>query len=375
LTIHRAVVSILALVLALVPTGVAVKPLPGQVPWHLAGPQVRPAEEGTPEPPEAQEPTAVETYREVRQREADQFPSFRWIQGRRVSVAFRGTDSLRAENVLRFLEGLPPLPALPDTLPADLALFIASDRPVFDSLTGGAVPEWGAGVAIPALGRIVVPGYGPQRVRGWDEARVLQHEWAHLGLYQFLGGLRPPRWFDEGYAQWASGGWNPSEGWRLRVSLAMGRAPPLDSLVLDWPRDPASAGLAYLLSATAVEYLVRESGERGLRIFLERWRDVGSFDLAMASVYGVTPGRFEEGWKKYVRARYGWLFVLSHSAVFWLALALTLLLLLRIRRGRNREVLARLRATEPPDEPAYWRESRGAAEEDPAPSPGRDTLS
>jgi hypothetical protein len=126
--------------------------------------------------------------------------------------------------------------------------------------------------------------------------------------------------------------------------------------VLDWPRDRASAGLAYLLSATAVEYLVRESGERGLRVFLERWKDVRSFDVAMATVYGVTPGRFEEDWKKYVRKRYGWLFVLSHSSVFWLALGLTLLLMARIRRGRNREVMARLRATEPPDEPAYWRD-------------------
>lgn len=283
-------------------------------------------------------------------------PAFLWIRGTRVSVAYRGNDLLRAERILGFLESLPPLPALPDTLPTAISLFIAPDRAVFDSLTGGAVPEWGAGVAIPALGRIVVPGFGIQRARGWEEARVLKHEWAHLGLHQFLQGLRPPRWFDEGYAQWASGGWNPSEGWRLRVSLASGQAPPLDSLVLDWPRDPASAGLAYLLSATALEYMVRESGERGLRIFLERWKELGNFDVAMATVYGVTPGRFEEGWKKYVRQRYGWLFVLSHSSVFWLALALALLLLFRIRRRRNREVLARLRATEPPDTPEYWTE-------------------
>jgi hypothetical protein len=285
-------------------------------------------------------------------------------------VAHRGSDSLRAERILLFLEGLPPLPGLPDTLPTAIRLFIAPDKAVFDSLTGGTVPEWGAGVAIPALGRIVVPGFGIQRARGWDEARVLKHEWAHLGLHQFLGGLRPPRWFDEGYAQWASGGWNPAEGWRLRVSLAMGRAPPLDSLVLDWPRDPASAGLAYLLSATALEFLVRESGERGLRIFLERWREVGSFDEAMATVYGMTPGRFEEGWKKYVRKRYGWLFVLSHSSVFWLALALALLLLFRIRRKRNREVLARLRATEPPDVPEYWMEESGGEVEVGGDGPG-----
>lgn len=216
------------------------------------------------------------------------------------------------------------------------------------------VPEWGAAVAVPSLDRIVIPREGPRRVRGWTEARVLQHEWAHLGLHQYVPGLRIPRWFDEGYAEWASGGWSPTEGWKLRVAMAMGRTPPLDSLVLDWPRDQGRANLAYLLSATAVEYLVSESGERGIRLFLEAWREESSFAEGLRRVYGVTPGQFEEDWKKYVKRRYGWLFVLSHSSVFWLTLTLALLVLVRIRRGRDREGMARLRATEPPDQPAYW---------------------
>jgi len=281
---------------------------------------------------------------------------FQRVSGSRVSVAYQGQDSIRAAGLLRLLQGLPPLAALPDTLPSGVSLFIAPDQGLFDSLTGGSVPEWGAGVAVPSENRIVVPGFGIQRTRGWTEARVLKHEWAHLGLHQYLDGLRIPRWFDEGYAEWASGGWNPTEGWRLRVAFALGRAPPLDSLVLDWPRDRASAGLAYLLSATAVEYLVRESGERGLRIFLQRWRSDRSFDGAMRTTYGLTLGQFEEDWKGYVRKRYGWLFVVSHSSVFWLTLAVALLLMVRIRRGRNREAMAKLRAGEPPDQPAFWKE-------------------
>ena len=148
-------------------------------------------------------------------------------------------------------------------------MFVAPNEALFDSLAGGAVPEWGAAVAIPGLHRIVIPREGPRRSRGWTEARVLQHEWAHLGLNQFLPGLQIPRWFDEGYAEWASGGWNPTEGWRLRVAMAMGRTPQLDSLVLDWPRDRDRAELAYLLSATAVEYLMVESGERGMEWIAE----------------------------------------------------------------------------------------------------------
>jgi hypothetical protein len=283
---------------------------------------------------------------------------YEWIQGDRVRIGYAAADSLRAGNVLRFLDGLPQLVGLPRSLPSGVLVYIAPDSAAFDSLAGGTVPEWGAAVAVPELGRMVVPREARRRTRGWAEARVLQHEWAHLGLHQYLSGLRIPRWFDEGYAEWASGGWSPAQGWRLRVAFALGSAPPLDSLALGWPRDRASAELAYLLSATAVEYLVGESGERGLRLFLESWRESRSFPEALRTVYGVTPGQFEEDWKKYVRRNYGWLFVLSHSAVFWLTLTLALLVMVRIRRGRDREAMARLRATEPPDEPAFWEEER-----------------
>lgn len=280
-------------------------------------------------------------------------------------MAHYPSDSLRARRVLQFLQGLPPLGGLPQGLPRGVQVYIAPDEALFDSLAGGVVPEWGAAVALPALDRIVIPRTGPRRVRGWTEARVLKHEWAHLALHQYLPGLRIPRWFHEGYAEWASGGWGPGDGWRLRVAMAMGATPPLDSLVLDWPRDQAQAELAYLFSATAVEYLVSESGERGLRLFLEAWQEGSSFPGALQRVYGVTPGQFEEDWKKYVKKRYGWLFVLSHSAIFWLTLALALLVLVRIRRGRDREGMARLRAGEPPDQPAYWTggPGRGTMEE------------
>ena len=63
-----------------------------------------------------------------------------------------------------------------------------------------------------------------------------------------------------------------------------------------------------------------------------------------------------------VRDRYGWLLVLGHSSVFWLVISLVLLFLVGLRRRRNREKLARLRATEPPDDPAYWTDAGGGPE-------------
>ncbi len=272
---------------------------------------------------------------------------------------------LVAVRVLGLIDAEPPLPGLPDSVPAGVLAVLAHGPEAFDELTGGEVPEWRAGVAIPAEHMLVIPvGEGPS-ILDAEGRRTLRHEWAHLGLHAYLGDLRVPRWFDEGYAQWASGGFDATEAWRLRVLLALGRAPAMDSLSLQWPSGREQARTAYLLAASAVDYMLGPSGERGLSLFLERWRAERSFDTALVRTFGVTPGQFEEDWKQHVRQRYGWLLVLSHSGVFWGVLALLLLLMVRVRRTRNRERLARLRADEGPDDPAYWAE-RG---EDGGPAP------
>lgn len=274
--------------------------------------------------------------------------------GSRATIYFARRDSMVAERVLQLIDAETPLPGLPDSLPADVTAVLAHGAEAFDELTGGQVPEWRAGVAIPAERMLVIPvGEGPS-ILDAEGRRTLRHEWAHLGLHEYLGELRVPRWFDEGYAQWASGGFDATEAWRLRVLIALGRAPSMDSLSLRWPAGREQARTAYLLAASAVDYLLGPSGERGLSLFLDRWRTERSFDAALVRTFGVTPGQFEEDWKQHVRHSYGWLLVLSHSGVFWGVLALLLLLMVRVRRARNRERLARLRADEGPDSPAYW---------------------
>jgi len=276
--------------------------------------------------------------------------------GTRATIRFAAADSLVAQRVLSLLDAQPPLPGLAADLPSGVTAVLTHAPAAFEELTGGVVPEWRAGVAIPDYGMLIIPnGEGP-RVLDGEGRTTLRHEWAHLGLHQRLGDLRIPRWFDEGYAQWASGGFDASEAWLLRVLLATGGAPPMDSLELGWPADRAQARIAYLLAASAVTYLLENSGERGLTVFLDRWASERSFERALRGTFGVTSGQLEEDWRRHVRDRYGWLFVLSRSAVFWSVLALALLFMVGVRRRRNQEKLARLRAGELPDQPAFWLE-------------------
>ncbi len=273
-----------------------------------------------------------------------------------VRLHYEPRQSALARRIAEHVAAAPPLPALPPHIldSAGVDVYLASDRAAWDSLTGGRVPEWGAGVAEPDAGVIVLPTFDWERTPPYTIYRTLRHELAHVALQRFLGPARVPRWVTEGYAQWAAGEWSADAAWRLRVAFLTRRAPPLDSLTLEWPVAEEDARIAYLLAASAIGYLVQESGERGLAIFLRRWRQDVDFNRAFRSTYGLTLGQFEEHWRAYVKRTYGWPLILTHSLVFWLFVALLLLLVGRRRRRRDRAKLARLRATEPPDDPAYW---------------------
>lgn len=280
----------------------------------------------------------------------------RVADGNVVFHAWPETATLAARLNSRLAER-PPLPALPPDMVQrgpPIHVYLAPSAAILDSLTGGRMPEWGAGVAFPQSGVIVLPAYDSQRGSTQNLDRVLRHELAHVALHRFLEPHRIPRWFNEGYARWAAGEWDAAAAWKLRLAFLMNRAPPLDSLSLDWPAGAVDAELAYLLSASAIGYLVDRSGERGLWLLLQRWRDEGSLDAAMRNTYGVTLGQFEEDWRDEVQTRYGWVVLLGHSIVFWALMALLLLVLFVIRKRRDRERLEQLKAAELPDRPAYW---------------------
>ncbi len=254
-----------------------------------------------------------------------------------------------------------PLPLLPPDMldgAAPVLVHLAPDEAAFRALTGGLAPAWGAGVAFPDRGIIVLPAYGTDRGPTHELPRVLRHELAHVALQRFVGPARIPRWFSEGYATWSAGQLDENAAWVLRLAFLTGRAPPLDSLILDWPAGSMDARVAYLLSASAVGWLHENGGDRVFRLFLDRWRETTDFDRALYDVWGLTGATLERDWSSAVRRRYGWLLFLAQSVVIWAILGILVLALVFIRRRRDRLRLEKLRAAEIPDDPAFWLESQ-----------------
>lgn len=248
--------------------------------------------------------------------------------------------TLRAARVPLLLPGLPG-----GRLRVAGEIVLAPDPAAFDSLTSGLSPAWSAGVAIPSRRLIILPAYHSRRTVWDDPAVTLRHELAHLALHDYLGDA-VPRWFDEGYATWVSGGLDESAGWQIRFAFLLGRAPPLDSLTLAWPRGEGQARLAYLLSASAVRHLATRSGDPAFRALMLAWDRLGSLDAAMRATYGMTLGQFEKEWRALVKRRYGWLLAVSQVGAFWVAVTLLVLLLGASRRRRDRARLAQMEAQE-----------------------------
>ncbi|HEV2146141.1 MAG TPA: hypothetical protein VGR37_01855 [Longimicrobiaceae bacterium] len=268
-------------------------------------------------------------------------------------VYFPGGWAL-AEEVLRAASEPFPLPGFPEAQrPIPATIILAPSREVWDSVTGGRIPEWGAGVAFPAARVVVLPLYASPRTEPGSLGTTLRHELLHLLVNRELPpGV--PRWFDEGYAQWSSGGWDASAAWQLRLAFLTGRAPPLDSLSLDWPAGEGDARLAYLLSATAVRHLAERAGPEGFDALIRAWKREGSLDRAIRSAYGMTMGQFEEEWARAVRRRYGWLLLGAQTGAFWVFGAVILFFLFARRRKRDRAKLEEMRAEErmlPPPRP------------------------
>jgi hypothetical protein len=63
-----------------------------------------------------------------------------------------------------------------------------------------------------------------------------------------------------------------------------------------------------------------------------------SQDLAWRRVYGLTQEQFERRWRSTVMDRYGWLYLLTRAALFWLLITVLVLVVgvRRVRRDRRR---------------------------------------
>jgi hypothetical protein len=180
-----------------------------------------------------------------------------------------------------------------------LTVIAVPDARSFRRLSGGALPGWGAGFAIPQRRLVVV------RLDAGDPFAILRHELAHIALHRRVPG-RLPLWFSEGYAVLAAGELDRLAALQLNLAVVRGRVPGLTGLDLALRGGTGDAETAYALAGAAVAELARRHPTGSLQPLLDRLADGQPFDAAIEATTGLTLDRFDEAWHLSVRRRYNW---------------------------------------------------------------------
>lgn len=224
--------------------------------------------------------------------------------------------------------------------PDTIRIIIAATNQEFQTLTQGAIPDWGAGCAIPDESLIVLKS---PRIAGSNEhlQEVVVHELSHIVLHQALRGADVPRWLDEGFAMHESREWHVWQRLMLTFTILSDTLIPLRDIRYVNSFSEQKAQLAYLESSLAVRFILSRYGQDGLQHLIRRITETDTIDGAFMDVLGIGLGEFEREWRKDLRRQYGWGAISSEIISFWFIAALVFLAAYWSKRRQARLIVQR----------------------------------
>jgi hypothetical protein len=240
-------------------------------------------------------------------------------------------DSSYRITVQRLVRLLGPIPD------DSLHIYIVGTQHRFDSLSGSALPDWGAGVAMPWKRRIVIKS--PRIMRGEKSlGELVAHETAHIFLSRRVGRYEVPRWMNEGLAMYFSAEWGWQDNLSLSLAAVLGQLISLPEIENLNRYSGRKAQLAYSQSYVAFTYFLDRYGQSGLRIFLDAIASGKDVQYAFVAATGADEKAFEAEFAEYVHHRYNFLTLMLDSNLLWVLLALILVvgfILARFRRKKK----------------------------------------
>lgn len=154
-------------------------------------------------------------------------------------------------------------------------------------------PSWAGAIYD---GRIKLPAGGIHEKTAELE-KVIFHEYTHAVVHRLSGG-KAPVWLNEGLAQYEEGR-SSSEYSELLRKIAEGNRVDLRVFERSFMGlNAAGASLAYLISLSATEHIIREYGLPSLRRILEGLNGGMNMDAAVSSVLYISYDDLESGWLK-----------------------------------------------------------------------------
>ncbi len=192
----------------------------------------------------------------------------------------------RLSNLL----GIPPA--------ADVDVYVASSATQFRDIQPGSSPDYADGTAWPKWGLVFLrsPDLRPGTAEPLEQ--VLDHELVHVLVGQAFAGRTPPRWLQEGLAQYWAGELTPSVAERLsRVVFGRERLFSLNQLSSSFYGDPIRAAEGYAAAADFIGFLSGRYGERAVRTLVAEMAGGKGFPDALRVATGQDMADVEAAWR------------------------------------------------------------------------------
>ena len=175
--------------------------------------------------------------------------------------------------------------------------YIYADRDAFYDVLGPASRENVGGQAHADI-RTLFANIGPGAIDDPWVGVVIPHEMTHLVFdtavdnnYHF-----PPHWLNEGIAVYLSEGYGFADRSATETAASNGTLMPLRALTGDFPTTGERFNLAYSLSVSAVDFMVREHGQPAMVELVRSYADGVTDDEAFEAALGVDVAGFEAAW-------------------------------------------------------------------------------
>ncbi|MDE0082243.1 MAG: hypothetical protein OXT72_06315 [Gammaproteobacteria bacterium] len=201
-----------------------------------------------------------------------------------------------AQSIMRMLNeerDLPGLPAAASIAGRFITVSLAPDLPT--GVDGRSLLDQST-IVLP-LARWV--DWEPARLR-----RVLRHELTHIAVGRFLGHLELPTWFEEGLAEWASGGLTCVGRARLGIETVRRLQTGKDLPSIEDAWDSIPMRLAYDFFASFFEFLETLHTHALVGgVLIQRTHDLG-LETALQATYGLELQDLEVGWTRWLRGQH-----------------------------------------------------------------------
>jgi hypothetical protein len=183
---------------------------------------------------------------------------------------------------------------------------------------GVRFPTYAGGVALPSARLIFLTARPRFPGEKHNLVEIFKHELAHVGLHDRVGEAHIPRWFDEGFAVFASGEGEVARMQTMWTATLAKKLIPLAKLDRQFPEDANTASVAYAQAADLIRFLQRGDGMQRFRAIFSRIDSQAAFDRALGDAYGVDLFALETEWLEDAARRYTFWPILVSSSTVWL---------------------------------------------------------